>query len=154
MDGNNMNEKGYVDNQAYTDNTYNQYATYQPAAAQPGKGLGIASMVLGILALLITLISCCFAPLLILSGIMGLVSIILGIMAIAKKRGKGMGIAGLICSIVGLFLAIGIIAMSALGVGIFGAAMNEAMEDYEDYYYDYDYYDDYDYYYDDYDYDF
>ena len=53
MDGNNMN---------YQNNTYQQ-----PVPAQPGKGFGIASMVLGIIALLITLLSCCLPFLLILS---------------------------------------------------------------------------------------
>ena len=92
MDGNNMN---------YQNNTYQQ-----PAPAQPGKGFGIASMVLGIIALLVTLLSCCLPFMLILSGLLGLLSIVFGIIAIAKKGGKGMGIAGLICSGIGLLLAI------------------------------------------------
>ena len=105
MDGNNMN---------YQNNTYQQ-----PAPAQPGKGFGIASMVLGIIALLITLLSCCLPFMLILSGLLGLLSIIFGIIAIAKKRGKGMGIAGLICSVVGLLLAIVILIFSILmGAGL------------------------------------
>lgn len=141
MDGNNMN---------YQNNTYQQ-----PAPAQPGKGFGIASMVLGIIALLITLLSCCLPFLLILSGLLGLLSIVFGIIAIAKKGGKGMGIAGLICSGIGLLLAIVILIFSILvGAGLM--AMPAFMEEYEDYYYDnyyYDYdYDDYDY--DDYDYDY
>lgn len=136
MDGNNMN---------YQNNTYQQ-----PAPAQPGKGFGIASMVLGIIALLVTLLSCCLPFLLILSGLLGLLSIVFGIIAIAKKRGKGMGIAGLICSVVGLLLAIVILIFSILmGAGLM--AMPAFMEEYEDYYYD-DYYYDYDY--DDYDYDY
>ena len=140
MDGNNMN---------YQNNTYQQ-----PVPAQPGKGFGIASMVLGIIALLITLLSCCLPFLLILSGLLGLLSIVFGIIAIAKKRGKGMGIAGLICSVVGLLLAIAILIFSILmGAGLM--AMPAFMEEYEDYYYD-DYYYDYDYddYYYDYDYDY
>lgn len=136
MDGNNMN---------YQNNTYQQ-----PAPAQPGKGFGIASMVLGIIALLITLLSCCLPFLLILSGLLGLLSIVFGIIAIAKKGGKGMGIAGLICSGIGLLLAIVILIFSILvGAGLM--AMPAFMEEYEDYYYD-NYYYDYDY--DDYDYDY
>ncbi len=152
MDGNNMNNQGYENNQPYTGDAYNQYNTYQPAPQGGSKGLGITSMVLGILALLITLLSCCFAPLLIVSGILGLVSFILGFIAIAKKKGRGMGIAGVICSAVGILAAIPTILMSVFNVALFGIGLTETMQEMEnyEYYYDYDY-DDYDY---DYDYDF
>lgn len=76
------------------------YAPVQPAAV-PGKGLGIAGMILGILSIIIT----CF-----ISAIVGLVlaigAIVLGAvgMAQAKKVGmkNGMGVAGLVCGIVAI----------------------------------------------------
>lgn len=60
------------------------------------KGLAIASMVLGI----VSLVFFCFVYICIPCG---LISIILGGVALAnKKPGKGMAIAGLVCSIVGI----------------------------------------------------
>ena len=143
--------------------TYKTAPVYAPSQATPGKGMGIVSMVLGIIALLITLISCCLPFMLLLSGVLGLLSIVFGIIAIAKKRGKGMGIAGIICSVVGLLAAILIIVFTIMiGAGLVAAPafMMDVMEEYDlegyDYNYDYDYdYDDY-YYeddYEDYDYD-
>ena len=135
MDGNNVN---YQYNNSYQ----------QPVPSQPGKGMGIASMVLGIIALIVTLVSCCMPFGYFLASILGILSIVFGIIAIAKKSGKGMGIAGIICSVVGLLLAIVIIIFSfLLGVGI--AASSDYADDYYDYDYDYEY--DYDY---DYDYDY
>jgi len=128
MDGNNMN--------------YQYGNTYQ----QQGRGMGIASMVLGIIALVITIISCCLPFGYLLASVLGLLSIIFGIIAIAKKSGKGMGIAGIICSVVGLLLAIIMIVFSLLlGAGIIAAPAFVTDYDYDEYYYDYDYdYDDYD----------
>ena len=128
MDGNNMN--------------YQYGNTYQ----QQGRGMGIASMVLGIIALVITLISCCVPFGYLLASVLGLLSIIFGIIAIAKKSGKGMGIAGIICSVVGLLLAIIMIVFSLLlGAGIIAAPAFVTDYEYDEYYYDYDYdYDDYD----------
>lgn len=81
-------------------NGMNQQPAYvQPAAPQGSKGLGIASMVLGI----VSLVLCCFVPWVPL--ILGLVGLILGGVAIAKKMpGKGMAIAGLVCSIITVVL--------------------------------------------------
>lgn len=64
--------------------------------ANESKGLSIASMVLGI----ISLVFFCFVYICIPCG---LISIILGGVALAtKKAGKGMAIAGLVCSIIGI----------------------------------------------------
>lgn len=68
---------------------------------QGGAGMAIASMVLGILALLL---SCCvpYVPF-----VLALIGIILGGVALAKKTaGKGMAIAGLVCSIIAFIPAI------------------------------------------------
>lgn len=142
MDGNNY----------YYDGSYQQ-----PAPAQPGKGFGITAMVLGILAIVIALVSCCIPFGYMLTILLGLAAIIFGIIAVAKKRGKGMGIAGIICGVVGLITSIVmtiVIVLFSMGMLAMPAFMMEIMEEYgyDDYYYDYDY--DYDDYYYDYDYDY
>ena len=64
------------------------------------KGLAIASMVLGIVALVFF----CFAYICIPCGV---VAIILGGVALAKKTaGKGMAIAGLVCAVIGVAIYI------------------------------------------------
>lgn len=135
MDGNNMN---YQYNNAYQ----------QPVPSQPGKGMGIASMVLGIIALIVSAVACCMPFGYLLASLLGILSIVFGIIAIAKKSGRGMGIAGIICSVVGLLLAIVMLVFSILlGVGV--AASSDYADDYDDYDYDYNYdYDDYNYDYD------
>lgn len=77
-------------------NNQNGYNNIQAGAPKPGAGLGIASMVLGIVALCI---SCCFYYVSIPLAIIGA---ILGAVGIAKNSGKGMAIAGLVCSIISL----------------------------------------------------
>ena len=79
-------------------------------------GLAIASMVLGILALVL---SCCVPYLPI---ILALLAVVLGGVSLAKKQdGKGMAIAGLVCGIIGLIPAVIVIVsgaaiMSSLGL--------------------------------------
>ena len=78
---------------------------------QESKGLSIASMVLGI----ISLVLCCFIyislPCAILAVIFGIVGM--------KKGGKGMGIAGLVLGIITL----AILALGALGIFSIGSAL-------------------------------
>lgn len=73
--------------------------------SKAGKGLGIAGMVLGIVATFISFIPCVgvFA---IIPGIIGLVLSITSLVK-ANKVGaaKGMAIAGLVCSIIGCIIA-------------------------------------------------
>lgn len=62
-----------------------------------GSGLAIASMVLGIVALVM---SCCFYFISIPCAVVG---VVLGAVSLAgQKPGKGMAIAGIVCSIVSL----------------------------------------------------
>jgi hypothetical protein len=75
-----------------------QPATPAPASSGGSQGLGIASLVLGILSL-------CASGVIWCGGILGLVGLILGILGINTK-GKTMAIAGIILSAVGLVLAI------------------------------------------------
>lgn len=71
-----------------------------------GVGLGVASMVLGILSILF---SCCFYYIAFPCGLIGL---ILGAVAIKKgNNGKGMAVAGLVLSIISLALAVVTIAI-------------------------------------------
>ena len=69
---------------------------------QGGKGLAIASMVIGIISLLI---SCCYG------GFLGVIALILGIISLATRRnGKGMAIAGVITSVIAIIITVVAIA--------------------------------------------
>lgn len=77
---------------------HNQYnAEYE----EQGQGFGIASLICGILSIVTCCCSCPCAPL-------AIVSIVLGILQISKGAGsgRGMAIAGIICSAVGLILMV------------------------------------------------
>ncbi len=74
-----------------------------------GSGLAIASMVLGIVALVM---ACCFWFISVPCAVVG---VILGAVSLAgQKPGKGMAIAGVVCSIVSL------VPNAFLFLGIFG----------------------------------
>lgn len=98
----------YQQNSAANGPTFNGGANYSapntnysaPAKA-PGTGLGIASLVLGIIAI----ITCWFA----IGSLAGLIGLILGIIAIVKLRKtpgskKGLAITGTILSAIGLVI--------------------------------------------------
>lgn len=87
---------------------------------QGGAGLGVASMVLGILAVLL---SCCYYYVAFPCALIGL---ILGAVAIKKNnRGKGMAIAGLVLSIISVAIAvITIVTAGALLAGL-GLDLND-----------------------------
>lgn len=72
-----------------------------------GRGLEIATLVFGILSLVIC---CC-------NGLFGLIGVILGIIAMVKGKRNGLSIAGLICSALGLLCAIGMLAFSLTDYG-------------------------------------
>lgn len=77
------------------------YVTQQQNPPKKSIGLAVASMVLGIVAVVF---SCCFIYVSIPCGIVGL---ILGAVSLAtKKGGKGMAIAGIVCSIVSIAVVI------------------------------------------------
>lgn len=78
---------------------HNQYNQYNTGSGEESQGFGIASLICGILAIVTCCCSCPCAPL-------AIVSIVLGILQISKGTGKGMAIAGIICSAVGLVLMI------------------------------------------------
>jgi len=83
-----------------------------------GAGLAIASMVLGIVALVF---SCCIPY---LPAVLALIGVILaGVSLSGGKPGKGMAIAGLVCSIISLVPTVIVIVagasiMSSLGLSL------------------------------------
>jgi hypothetical protein len=88
------------------------------AVSQPKNGLGVASLVLGV-ASLVAAISFLLFPLALIGGLVGA---ILGVVALARRRpgwntNQGQAIAGLICSLVALSLAITL----SVRVGIWAA---------------------------------
>lgn len=95
MDGQNFGsgQNNYQDNTANI--PYQSTYSYEDNNSGKANGMQIASLVLGIIS--IVLICCYGAP----SVILGLIGLILAIMG--NKRNKhGIGIAGLVCSIIGL----------------------------------------------------
>jgi hypothetical protein len=81
-----------------------------PVAPQPatGNGLAVASLVCGILA--IVLFFSIVFPI-----ILGILAVIFGVIGIGKANkgasGKGLAIAGIVCGVVGVALAIAFIAL-------------------------------------------
>lgn len=117
------------------DNQYSYGNGIQPSWEQnygsgkgKGTGLGVASMVCGILA--IVLICSVYVGLPILTyaaPICGIVAIVLGIVQIVKNESKGMAIAGIVCGAVGLliFVALILIGLWAINSGFYETIMNE-----------------------------
>lgn len=91
--------------QNYTYNYNNDAGEYRPTTPTYGsgkkqsQGLGIASMVCGILSI----VMCCASGLAILLGI---VAVILGIVQLVTCEPKGMAIAGVICGSIGLLFGL------------------------------------------------
>lgn len=97
-------------------NPYGPYMQnpYLPPQQEEGSvGLAVASMVLGICAILF---SCCFYP---IAFLLSLIGLILGAVAIKKgPAGKGMAVTGLILSIISIGIAVVILLFAAsLGIG-------------------------------------
>ncbi|MCE3227120.1 MAG: hypothetical protein K0S32_1671 [Bacteroidetes bacterium] len=81
-----------------------QNNTNAPANANAGKGMGIAGMILGIVAIIVSFVPC-FGWWAIVLAVVGLVLSVVS-MSQAKKAGasKGMAIAGMICSILAIII--------------------------------------------------
>ena len=84
------------------------YGTNVPSRSLP-KGLAVASLVLGILGLLTAFFG---------GGLLGLVAVILGVLALGKiKRGeadgRGLALGGIITGALALLITIGIVAIGA-----------------------------------------
>jgi O-antigen ligase len=76
---------------------------YQPAGYPPQqrRGLGIAALVLGIVAI-ITLLLCG------LGAVVAVVGVVIGIVAVVRNNGRGLAVTGLALSVVTLVAAIGV----------------------------------------------
>ena len=103
-------------------NGYTQGTGYGTPQNMDGgaTGMGIASMILGIVALLT---SCCVSELW-LTFILAAASIVLGILALQKHTGgRGMAIAGIVCSCVSLVLGILIMILCVAPIVAFFTAL-------------------------------
>jgi hypothetical protein len=99
-----------------------------PPASSPnaGKGLGIAGLVLGIIAAIISFIPC-LGTFALIPGIIGIViSAISMVQANKAAASKSMAIAGLICSILGCCLA----GYQMYVIRTAGDAMKEGLEEF------------------------
>ena len=74
----------------------------------PSTGLAIASLILGILATL--------SGIFFIGGLFGIAAIVLGIIALQKKVGKGMSITGIITGALGILGTLGAIALISFAV--------------------------------------
>ena len=112
---------------AYGQPAYGQPAYGQPAYGQPAygqaphgqakNGLGVAALVLGVLAVL--------TGFFVIGGLLGVVAIILGFLGRGRaKRGEatngGMALAGIILGLIGVLLTALVIAIGASFLGEFG----------------------------------
>lgn len=84
-----------------SEENFNENVTPEPLqeAPQGGKGMAIASMVLGIIGIVV---SCIWY----LSFPCGIIAIVLGILHNKKNTKSGMATAGLVCGIIAILLAI------------------------------------------------
>lgn len=87
------------------------------APTQPSNGLATASMVLGIISIITVLI-----PIIgMIAWILAPLGLILGFVALGKPGGRGMAIAGIVTSAIGLLFCIGWFVLFA-AIGAAGSA--------------------------------
>lgn len=106
--------------QAPAYNMQGGYPGYQPT---PSSGLAIASLVLGILGLL--------SGWAVFGGVLGLVGVILGIVALVKVKngtasGKGMAIGGIVTGALGMIVAAVVMVISIV---LAGQCVENAVQD-------------------------
>lgn len=87
-----------------------QQAQSAPTQAATGKGLAIASLVFGIIAFLTGLIY--------VGGVLGLLAVVFGIIALKKRQGRGMAIAGIITGALGILGTIAAIILVTLALPV------------------------------------
>lgn len=102
---NNFNGVNYTTEGSYTVPGYDGMVP-EPMKKE-SRGLEIATLVFGVLAILIC---CC-------NGFFGLIGLVLGIIALVKGKRSGMTIAGFVCSILGVLGAIIILIVSMTDYG-------------------------------------
>jgi hypothetical protein len=93
----------------------NNTTTANPGA---GRGLGIAGMILGIVAIIVSFIPC-FGWWAMVMAVVGLILSAISLSQAKKaKASTGMALTGLICSIVAIIIVIVWVALFAKGVGM------------------------------------
>ena len=98
---------------------YQNSPYYQPAPKQESTGLAVASMVLGIISLVL---SC----LVTVSAICSLLALIFGISSLCShKGGKGMAVAGIVCGAISLVIVLSYAAIWQWFLSLFGASWEE-----------------------------
>lgn len=129
-----MSEENYTNEGNYTEDTSTSFTDSSfntPVDSQPegGKGLAIASMVLGIVSIIML---CCTYWISIPCAIVGLV---LGIVNNKKNGKNGMATAGIVCSIISIVLAVLLIVFAMAIVGAVGGAagLNEILNEMQQY---------------------
>ena len=107
-----MQNSGHVSQRPSGGGSQFSGGSFSPQNPSGGPGLAIASMVLGIVSLILT----CILPY--VSWVLAIVGIVLA--AIAKKKAKsGMATAGLVCSIIALAVwVVVIILLVVVGVSV------------------------------------
>ena len=115
-------QQQYGQQQSYGQPAYGQPAFGQPAFGQPPagqakNGLGVAALVLGILAAL--------TGFFVIGGLFGVVAIVLGFLGRGRaKRGEatngGLALAGIILGVIGVLLTAAVIAIGASFLSEFG----------------------------------
>lgn len=90
---------------SYQSNPYGMNGQEPSKSTFSPSGFSIASLVLGILSI----VCCCVWY---ISGIFGILGLVFSIIVLVKKKsGKGMAIAGLICSAIGIIMAVILLVM-------------------------------------------
>lgn len=82
---------------------------YYPAPPRPAQGLAITALVLGIIALVTAWVPAW-------GTVVGIVAVIFGIIALAKRQSKGMAITGLVTGGVGAIVSAGILAVMVFSI--------------------------------------
>lgn len=112
MDGQNFNNEQNNNYQDYTSNINQYQAPPNDGDSSGTNGFQIAGLVLGIIGIVTC---CCYG----IPGIIfGLIGLILAIVGNSKNKGSGVGIGGMVCSIIALIF--GIIATIYYGLIIQG----------------------------------
>jgi len=91
-----------------------QYAGFQFVAAPETNGPGIASLVLGIIGVLTSLISVTF-----FIGLpVSIVGLVLAVVGMRRINGKGLAIAGLVLSLIGIVVSAIMASLFLIGLAV------------------------------------
>ncbi|HSZ54771.1 MAG TPA: hypothetical protein VK797_03875 [Tepidisphaeraceae bacterium] len=97
---------------------------YQVPPTGGGNGLAIASLILGILAC----VTFCFAP---VSGLLAVLAIVFGVIAMGKPVGGGMAKSGLVLGVVGISLTLGFYIAVKAGLNWAGKKVQQNSQDWQ-----------------------